>query len=77
MVNNFFINSNKNALKKLPTAILPFAAGKTMLCRRLFDALPSAINKTASLGVRLALSGSPLGSDSPSAWLGLPITHLC
>lgn len=23
------------------------------------------------LGVRLALSGSPLGPDSPSAWLGL------
>jgi len=28
---------------KLPTAIHPFAVGKTMLCRRLFDALPPPI----------------------------------
>ena len=27
--------------QKLPSAILPFAAGKTMLCRRLFQSMPS------------------------------------
>ena len=42
---------NKNNPTKLPTAILPFADGKTMLCRRLFCALlnnlPLSENKRA------------------------------
>ena len=40
MVNSFSINSPKNDLKNLPPAILPFADGKTMLCRRLFKTTP-------------------------------------
>jgi hypothetical protein len=35
--------SEAGAFIRLPTALLPFADGKAMDCRRLFDALPSAI----------------------------------
>ena len=34
--------SLRHAFQKLPSALLPFAVGKRVLCRRLFDALPSA-----------------------------------
>jgi len=40
IVNIFSINAPKNALKILVPAILPFAVGKTMLCRRLFKTTP-------------------------------------
>lgn len=84
MVNSFSINSPKNDLKNLPPAILPFAAASLMLCRRLFKTTPLfrqnigvgnakqrrcfKTSTSGALGVRLPLSGSPLGSDSPSSF---------
>ena len=77
MVDLFSINSSKNALKN-------FGADKTMLCRRLFKTTPLfrqnigvgnakqrccfKTSTSGALGVRLPLSGSPLGSDSPSSF---------
>ena len=55
MVAKFFLNGSnfcclvrekyfpRRGAKKETTALRSFAAGKRMLCRRLFDALPSAI----------------------------------
>ena len=74
----------KTPSKILVPAIHPFAAGKTMLCRRLFKTTPLfrqnigvgnakqrrcfKTSTSGALGVRLPLSGSPLGSDSPSSF---------
>ena len=70
MVNNFFINSSPDT---------PF-----LNCRRLFKTTPLfrqnigvgnakqrrcfKTSTSGALGVRLPLSGSPLGSDSPSSF---------
>jgi len=36
-------NDTRQVSIRLPAALLPFAGGKAMDCRHLFDALPSAI----------------------------------
>ena len=56
MVNNFFINSPKNALKN-------FGAGNPPFCRRLFDALPPPLLNGYGGAFLLPPEGTLVGSS--------------